>query len=94
MRQQFYQAVHRQACNFKALSYTGKAPEDMCARLNKDVEGPVVRLGFIPTRFRLLMETSDKGIMTLALGLSHAQYDGFCLPTLLDALRSSQLGRV
>ncbi|KAG9193145.1 hypothetical protein G6011_03180 [Alternaria panax] len=37
-----------------------------------------------PTRFRLLQHTTTHGL--LAVGLSHAQYDGICLSTVLDNL--------
>ncbi|KAH6857477.1 hypothetical protein BKA58DRAFT_450075 [Alternaria rosae] len=37
-----------------------------------------------PTRFRLLQHTTTHGL--LAIGLSHAQYDGICLSSVLDNL--------
>lgn len=41
---------------------------------------------YSPTRFRVLQHTARKSL--LALGLSHAQYDGICLPMVFDNLIS------
>jgi amino acid adenylation domain-containing protein len=88
---QCYQAIRRGACDFKVLFYNG-FPDAMCTRLDQDVEHPVF-FEEVLTRFRLLIDTgSDRQI--LALGLSHAQYDGFCLPTILDDLRLAYTGKL
>lgn len=57
-----------------------------------DVKNPV-RFKEVLTRFRLLIEAKS-GRHMLALGLSHAQYEGFCLPTILDDLRSAYFGKL
>jgi amino acid adenylation domain-containing protein len=86
---QCYQAIRRSVCDFKVLFYNG-FPDRMCMRLDKDVEDPV-RFEEVLTRFRLLIDT-ESGRQILALGLSHAQYDGFSLPTILDDLRLALVG--
>lgn len=83
---QCYQVIRRDTCDFKVLFYDG-FPDQMCARLDDDVKHPVC-FGKVLTRFRLLIEERS-GRQILALGLSHAQYDGFCLPGILNGLRSS-----
>ncbi|KAI1811105.1 hypothetical protein GGS20DRAFT_593489 [Poronia punctata] len=45
-----------------------------------------------PTRFRLLQHTPTHNL--LAVGLSHAQYDGICLSNILDNLISIYNGKV
>ncbi|KAI4127328.1 MAG: hypothetical protein LQ338_003251 [Usnochroma carphineum] len=82
-----YQAVRRPAVDFKVLVYNGQ-PDAMCAKLYQDVQRPVA-FGSVLTRFRLLIDRQS-GRHTLALGLSHAQYDGFCLSTILNDLCSAR----
>lgn len=88
---QCYQVIRRNVCDFKVLFYDG-FPDQMCARLNKDVKHPV-RFKQMLTRFRLLINVKS-GRQMLALGLSHAQYDGFSLPTILNDLRLAYLGKL
>ena len=91
IRRQCYQAIRRSGYDFKVLFYKGSRNQ-MCTRLDEDVDHPV-HLGEVLTRFRLLIDTTN-GRQILALGLSHAQYDGFCLPTILDDLRLAIVGRL
>jgi amino acid adenylation domain-containing protein len=49
------------------------------------------RSRYSPTRFRVLQHTARNGL--LALGLSHAQYDGICLPMVFDNLISIYNGK-
>ena len=86
-----YQAIRRSACDFKVLFYNG-FPDQMCTRLDQDVQHPVC-FGEVLTRFRLLIDTASNR-QILAMGLSHAQYDGFCLPTILDDLRLAYAGKL
>ena len=91
MGRQCYQSIRRDACDFKVLFHYG-FPDQMCERLDTDVEHPV-SFGKVLTRFRLLIEVGS-GRQVLALGLSHAQYDGFCIPVILKDLRLSLMGEV
>lgn len=76
-----HQAVRKIAPNFKVL-FSRFSPADWCEQLDKDVARPA-SFGEVLTRFRLLMDV-ETGRRVLALGLSHAQYDGFCTPTILN----------
>jgi aryl carrier-like protein len=67
-------------------------PDQMCSRLDQDVGHPVC-FGEVLTRFRLLIDTASNR-QILAVGLSHAQYDVFCLPTTLDDLRLAYTGKL
>lgn len=87
---QCYQAIRKSGYDFKILFYNGSRNQ-MCTRLDEDVGHPV-HFEEILTRFRLLIDTTNSR-QTLALGLSHAQYDGFCLSTMLDDLRLALLKR-
>lgn len=89
LERQCFQVVVRDHLDFKVLVHD-EFPSSMCERLDKDVEHAVC-FGKILTRFRLLIEEGT-GRQTLAMGLSHAQYDGFCLPTLLNDLFSNLMG--
>ena len=86
VQRQCYQVVLKTACDFKVL-FHGGSPESMCNELDRDVQQPVC-FDRVLTRFRLLIDTSSGG-WTLAVGLSHAQYDGFCLSNILDDLGSA-----
>ena len=88
---QCYQAIRTNECNFKVLYHDGH-PEEMCARLDRDVGHPVC-FGKVLTKFRLMID-AQFGRRTLAVGLSHAQYDGFCLPIILDDFRLAHLGEL
>ncbi|KID84996.1 tyrocidine synthetase 1 [Metarhizium guizhouense ARSEF 977] len=81
--QECHQAVQKIAPNFKVL-FSRFSPADWCEQLDKDVARPVC-FGEVLTRFRLLMD-AETGRRVLALGLSHAQYDGFCTSTILNDL--------
>ncbi|TQV90890.1 HC-toxin synthetase [Cordyceps javanica] len=85
-----HQAVQKQAPNFKVL-FSSFCPADWCEQLDKDVARPV-SFDEVPTRFRLLID-ADTGRRVLALGLSHAQYDGFCTPTILNDLSLAYGGK-
>ncbi|KAK2590970.1 hypothetical protein QQS21_011349 [Conoideocrella luteorostrata] len=78
-----HQAVQKIAPNFKVL-FSNFSPADWCEQLDRDVAHPAC-FGEVLTRFRLLIDV-DTGRQVLALGLSHAQYDGFCTPTILNDL--------
>lgn len=65
-------------------------PEKMCSVIDKDIDQPV-RFGQILTRFRLLIDP-ESGLRTIAMGLSHAQYDGFSLTTIFNDLCSAFCG--
>lgn len=86
-----FQAVHTTGSrvNFKVMMSQG-LPDKMCSVIDKDVNQPV-RFGQIPTRFRLLVDP-ESGPRTIAMGLSHAQYDGFSLATIFNDLRSAYCG--
>ncbi|XWX00337.1 hypothetical protein V2A60_008357 [Cordyceps javanica] len=85
-----HQAVQKLAPNFKVL-FSSFCPADWCEQLDKDVARPV-SFGEVLTRFRLLID-ADTGRRVLALGLSHAQYDGFCTPTILNDLSLAYGGK-
>ncbi|KAI4117411.1 MAG: hypothetical protein LQ345_002352 [Seirophora villosa] len=89
VRRQCYQVVRKSACELSIL-FHGGSWDSICNELDKDVQQPVC-FDRVLTRFRLLINT-ESGQQTLALGLSHAQYDGFCLPTILNNLRSACMG--
>lgn len=86
-----FQAVHATGSkvDFKVMM-SQALPDKMCSVIDKDVDEPV-RFGQIPTRFRLLIDP-DSGLRTIAMGLSHAQYDGFSLATIFNDLRSAYCG--
>ncbi|EEU43520.1 uncharacterized protein NECHADRAFT_82887 [Fusarium vanettenii 77-13-4] len=86
-----FQAVHTTGsrADFKVMMSQG-LPDEMCSVIDKDVDQPV-RFGQIPTRFRLLIDP-ESGLRTIAMGLSHAQYDGFSLTTIFNDLRSAYCG--
>jgi len=58
--------------------------------IDREVLHPV-KFGEILTRFRLFIDPVS-GARTLVLGLSHAQYDGFCLAAIFNDLRLAYLG--
>lgn len=86
-----FQAVHTigSRVNFKVMM-SHDLPEKMCSVIDKDIDQPV-RFGQIPTQFRLLIDP-ESGLRTIAMGLSHAQYDGFSLTTIYNDLRSAYCG--
>ncbi|KAL8998121.1 MAG: hypothetical protein Q9169_002742 [Polycauliona sp. 2 TL-2023] len=86
VQRQCYQIILKKACEFRVLFHTG-SPESMCNELDRDIQQPTC-FDQVPTRFRLLIDT-NRGQLTLAVGLSHAQYDGFCLSNILDDLGSA-----
>ncbi|KAL8656289.1 MAG: hypothetical protein Q9226_002718 [Calogaya cf. arnoldii] len=90
IRRRCYQAVRKSACDFKVL-FNDSSSDSMCNALDQDVQKPVC-FDQVLTRFRLLVDTTS-GRRTLALGLSHAQYDGFCLQTVLEDLGSACRGQ-
>ncbi|KAJ3460336.1 hypothetical protein MRS44_011203 [Fusarium solani] len=86
-----FQVVHTTGSrvNFKIMM-SQDLPEKMCSVIDKDIDQPV-RFGQILTRFRLLIDP-ESGLRTIAMGLSHAQYDGFSLTTIFNDLRSAYCG--
>jgi amino acid adenylation domain-containing protein len=88
---QCFQAVHTTGSrvDFKVMMPQG-LPDKMCSIIDMDVDQPV-RFGQIPTRFRLLIDP-ESGLRTIAMGLSHAQYDGFSLTTIFNDLCSAYCG--
>ena len=59
------------------------SPDNFCSLISHDVTCPV-SLGQVMTRFRVAAYTGHGTL--LAVGMSHAQYDGFCLNTILNNL--------
>jgi aryl carrier-like protein len=86
-----YQVVRKVCLDFKVL-FAEFNSERWCTELDEDVEHPTC-FGQILTRFRLLIDPLN-GRQVLALGLSHAQYDGFCLPTILNDLSLAYIGKL
>ncbi|KAM0430163.1 hypothetical protein ACHAPT_006171 [Fusarium lateritium] len=86
-----FQVVHtsRSRADFKVI-LSQSPPDKMCSLVDRDIDRPV-QFGQIPTRFRLLID-QDSGVRTIAMGLSHAQYDGFSLTTIFNDLRSAYCG--
>ena len=82
---QCYQVIQKnRKADFKILRSGGPMDRMCCNLIDQDVPTSV-QLGQIPTRFRLI--TNDvTGDQRLGIGLSHAQYDGFCTDSILSEL--------
>lgn len=69
-----------------------RSEDDFVAQLDRAADPFPVRLGRIPTRFRTAAYRSDEqGGYLLAIGMSHAQYDGFCWARIMDDLHHAYL---
>ena len=80
-----YQVVTKNSrADFKVLKCVGDMNQSCCRLLDGDVKIPV-RFGQNLTRFRLVINDST-GHQMLCIGLSHAQYDGFCTDSILSEL--------
>ncbi|KAL8871747.1 MAG: hypothetical protein Q9174_002487, partial [Haloplaca sp. 1 TL-2023] len=81
-----FQVIHKHAtANFKVLFTHGEDTySNHCKTLNADCTTPV-KFAEILTRFRLIIHKST-GHKILAIGLSHAQYDGFCTDAIFTDL--------
>ena len=90
IRRKCYQIVVGSACDFQILFYD-EFPQQMCANLTQATGDPV-QFGRVLTRFRFMID-SKHGRRILAFGLSHAQYDGFSIPVILNDLRVVSAGR-
>ncbi|KAL8660627.1 MAG: hypothetical protein Q9202_006372 [Teloschistes flavicans] len=88
---QCYQVVKTNTCDFDVLLHGG-SPEAMCAKLDDSCLQPTC-FGRVLTRFRLCIDVTT-GEQTLALGLSHAQYDGFCLSNIFNDLSLACSGQL
>ncbi|KAL8640611.1 MAG: hypothetical protein Q9228_002487 [Teloschistes exilis] len=88
---QCYQVVKTNACDFDVLFYRG-SPEAICGKLDNSSLQPTC-FGRVLTRFRLCIDIAT-GEQRLALGLSHAQYDGFCLANIFQDLSLAYSGRL
>ncbi|KAL8679653.1 MAG: hypothetical protein Q9186_004064 [Xanthomendoza sp. 1 TL-2023] len=90
---QAYQIISKNTqANFKVLRFTGRMDELCCQLIYQDVKVPV-EIGKVLTRFRLVVN-NDTSNQRLCIGLSHAQYDGFCTEVVLQDIYLSCLGRL
>jgi len=83
------QVVHgRPTVDFGRLDQCASA-EEFCSIVGRDVTDPV-SFGRVLTRFRVAAY-GEQGTL-LAIGISHAQYDGFCFNTILNDLHHAYVG--
>lgn len=84
-----YQLVRKEPqLDFRVLQARDTLDESI-SLIAEDVPRPV-QFGRVMTRFRLV-RLPDGNISRLGIGLSHAQYDGLCINTILKDLRRSYL---
>ncbi|KAL8947888.1 MAG: hypothetical protein Q9222_005873 [Ikaeria aurantiellina] len=82
---QCYQVVAKNSkANFRVLKTRSSMDDSCCQAIDQDVD-IAVEFAKQLTRFRLLIN-EDTGDQRLAIGLSHAQYDGFCTDYILSGL--------
>ena len=90
---QCYQVICKnRVADFKVLSSGGQMDQISCHLIDQDVQQSV-QLGQIPTRFRLIINDTT-GHRRLGVGLSHAQYDGFCTDSILSELFYLSTGKL
>ncbi|KAL9594214.1 MAG: hypothetical protein Q9219_007157 [cf. Caloplaca sp. 3 TL-2023] len=83
-----FQIIRKSArANFRVFEVDGDWDRS-CVETAQRVSGKPVTLGEIPTSFRLIIQKSS-GHRRLAIGLSHAQYDGFCTDAIFSDLYSA-----
>ena len=88
---QCYQVVTKNSrADFKVFRCVGEMSQSCCRIIDQDVKIPV-KFGQNLTRFRLVINDSTAHQM-LCIGLSHAQYDGFCTDSILSELFYSCTG--
>ncbi|KAL8712159.1 MAG: hypothetical protein Q9220_003593 [cf. Caloplaca sp. 1 TL-2023] len=86
-----YQVVEKSSkADFRVLKSRGPMDNGCCEAIDEDVVVPV-EFGRSLTRFRLVVN-QDTGDQRLSIGLSHAQYDGFCTDHILTGLYHLCLG--
>ena len=91
---QCYQAVLKQhvKSDFKLMSCSGRMDDRCCQLIDEDVNVPV-QFGQLLTRFRLVIDI-ETGQQRLGIGLSHAQYDGFCIETIFSDILKACTGNL
>ena len=91
---QCFQVIQRHAkANFKVLvANGGDTDRDCCKVLGDDCARPVM-FDEVLTRFRLIVHKAT-GHQRFALGLSHAQYDGFCTDAIFGELQLACTGTI
>ena len=87
----FFQSVHETpVVDLQRLDQCDSV-EGFCSLIDHDVLNPV-SFGQVMTRFRIAGYSRKDTL--LAIGMSHAQYDGFCFNTILGDLRRAYLGEL
>ncbi|KAL8996018.1 MAG: hypothetical protein Q9169_004365 [Polycauliona sp. 2 TL-2023] len=82
-----YQVVEKHTkADFKALKSPGEMNAACCHLIDQDGNLPI-QFGCSSTRFRLVVD-ENTGDQRLGVGMSHAQYDGFCTDFMLSGLYS------
>ena len=91
---QAFQVIQRSAkANFKVLvAYGEDTGGEYCKVLGDDCARPVM-FDEVLTRFRLIVHKAT-GHQRFALGLSHAQYDGFCTDAIFGELYLASTGTI
>ncbi|KAI4088897.1 MAG: hypothetical protein LQ339_008634 [Xanthoria mediterranea] len=91
---QAFQVIQRNAkANFKVLVAYGEDTDgEYCTVLSDDCARPVM-FDEVLTRFRLIVHKAT-GHRRFALGLSHAQYDGFCTDAIFGELHLASTGTI
>ena len=83
---QSFQVIQRHApANFKVLVTHGEDMDQNCCDVLDDDCAMPVKFEEVLTRFRLIVH-KETGHQRLAIGLSHAQYDGFCTDAVFSEL--------
>lgn len=89
---QCYQVIRKNIeADFKTLTSTGRMDQICCQLIDQDVKVPV-QFGTVLTHFRLFID-SKTGHQRLEIGLSHAQYDGFCTDAIFSDLFFACIGK-
>ncbi|KAF4544380.1 Nonribosomal peptide synthase [Lasiodiplodia theobromae] len=86
---QFIQQLHkRPRIDFQKLEPCDSV-EAFCSLLDQNVPNPV-NFDQVLTRYRIAEYADGRGYL-LAIGMSHAQYDGFCWSTILNDLQQASM---